>query len=113
MAHLAQINDEGVVVNVLVVPDSVTEETAQDFGSKFGDGRWVLTSYNANFRRAYAGIGSIYREDVDAFQPARPLRGWVFNDERWDWEPPVPMPADTGWWGWDEDGEAWERISDS
>jgi hypothetical protein len=113
MAHLAQINEENVVVKVLVVPESVSEETAQEFGSKFGEGRWVLTSYNGSFRRAYAGIGSVYRGELDAFQPARPFKGWVFNDTAWDWEAPVPMPTDTGWWGWNEDIEAWESLSDS
>lgn len=112
MAHLAQINKDFVVESVIVVPDSVTEENAQEFGSQFGDGRWLLTSYNGKFRRAYAGIGSIYRVDVDAFQPVRPYRGFVFNDELWDWESPVPMPASIGPWGWDEDSQSWLKSGE-
>ena len=112
MAHLANINDEGVVVNVLVVPDSVTEETAQEFGTTFGEGRWILSSYEGSFRRAYAGIGNVYREDFDAFQPSKPFKGWEFNDDTWSWEPPVPMPSDAGPWYWNEDTEAWKQLNE-
>jgi hypothetical protein len=112
MAHLAQINKDFVVENVIVVPDSVTEENAQTFGLQFGDGRWLLTSYNGTFRRSYAGIGSIYRSDVDAFQPVCPYRGFVFDDERWDWEAPVPMPASIGPWEWDEHNQSWSKCAE-
>ena len=110
MAHLAQINKDNVVINVIVVPDTVTEDNAQQYGSQIGEGLWVLTSYNENFRKRYAGIGSIYRRDVDAFQPNQYFKGWVFNDDLWDWEPPQPMPRDIGPWEWNQDNLRWEKL---
>lgn len=109
MKHLAQITADSIVANVIVVPDEVTEETAQEFGSRYGEGRWVLTSIDGEFRKSYAGIGSIYRAELDAFQPCIPAKGWVFSDKTWSWEPPVPMPASIGPWAWDEDNQAWRN----
>lgn len=113
MAYLAHINKDFVVVDVIVVPDTVTEQTAQTYGSDFGDGRWLLTSIDGSFRKEYAGIGSIYRVDFDAFQPPSPARGWVFNDDSWMWESPVPMPASLGPWDWDEDTQSWVTYSEA
>ena len=33
---------------------------------------WLQTSYNANFRGAYAGVGMIYNPTLDAFEFAPP-----------------------------------------
>jgi len=65
MAHFAQIKN-GIVEAVIVVnnetlgnlefPDS--EPVGQAFIASIGlDGTWKQTSYNANFRGKYAGIG--------------------------------------------------------
>jgi hypothetical protein len=121
MKYFAQVNENNKVANVIVIDDSVllneegieVEQLGSDFCSIFGEGRWIQTSVDAKFRKIYAGVGDSYRDDVDAFQPPQVYPSWTFNDDTWKWEPPVPMPADGGWWSWDEDGEEWERISDS
>ena len=65
MAHFALISD-GVVENVIVVSNSdcgggeypASEPIGQAFLASLGlDGEWKQTSYNANFRGCYAGIG--------------------------------------------------------
>lgn len=65
MAHFALISD-GVVENVVVVADSdcgggefpASEPIGQAFIASLGlSGEWKQTSYNANFRGIYAGIG--------------------------------------------------------
>jgi len=67
MAHFAEIVD-GVVVQVLVVPDT-QEHRGQDFlAVDLGlGGTWVQTSYNAKIRKNYAGIGMTYDATRDAF----------------------------------------------
>jgi hypothetical protein len=68
MAHFAKV-ENGTVLQVIVVnnetlgdlefPDS--EAVGQEFIAALGlDGTWKQTSYNANFRGKYAGIGDTW-----------------------------------------------------
>jgi len=68
MAHFAKINENNIVELVLVV-DNSEEHRGQEFlAEDLGlGGRWIQTSYNANFRGKYAGIGDIYDEENDVF----------------------------------------------
>jgi hypothetical protein len=76
MAHFAQLDENNVVLQVIVVNneelmDGTDESEAKGIEfcqSLFGaNTHWVQTSYNANFRGTYAGIGYTYRADIDAF----------------------------------------------
>lgn len=82
MAHFAKI-ENGVVSQVIVVsnedcggvefPDS--EPIGQAFINSLDglQGEWKQTSYNANFRGKYAGIGDTYDSELDEFvSPAAP-----------------------------------------
>lgn len=73
MAHFAQLDDNNVVTQVLVVPDN-QEHRGQDFlANDLGlGGTWVQTSYNARIRKNYAGIGFTYDAGRDAFIPPKP-----------------------------------------
>jgi hypothetical protein len=70
MAHFAKLEDnivrEVIVVNNEEVPD---EATGIAFcKSLFGeDTEWIQTSYNANFRGRFAGLGMIYDPELDEF----------------------------------------------
>ena len=68
MAHFAEIDNHNKVVRVLVV-DNSQEHRGQEFlADELGlGGRWIQTSYNANFRGKYAGIGDTYDEANDVF----------------------------------------------
>ena len=68
MAHFAEINKDNKVVRVLVV-DNSQEHRGQEFlADDLGlGGRWIQTSYNANFRGKYAPIGDTYDEVNDVF----------------------------------------------
>jgi hypothetical protein len=61
MAHFAEIDSNGIVLRVLVVDNSQEERgqefLAQDLGL---GGTWIQTSYNANIRGKFAGIGDIW-----------------------------------------------------
>ena len=76
MAHFAQIDENNIVVTVNVInnddcgggefPES--EPIGQTFIASLGiAGTWLQTSYHANFRGAYAGIGYTYDADLDEF----------------------------------------------
>jgi hypothetical protein len=86
MAHFAQLDENNVVVQVIVINNNElltqkivttdegfinvstveSEEKGMDFcKSLYGaDTNWVQTSYNGSFRGKYAGIGDTYENGV-------------------------------------------------
>jgi hypothetical protein len=75
MAHFAQVSD-GIVRSVIVVSNDdcgggnfpASEAVGQAFIASLGlAGVWKQTSYHANFRGVYAGIGFTYDADLDEF----------------------------------------------
>jgi hypothetical protein len=69
MAHFAQINDQNIVEQVIVIsnddcdnlPFPESEPVGQAFIASLGFvGTWLQTSYNANFRAIYAGPTDIF-----------------------------------------------------
>jgi hypothetical protein len=76
MAHFAKINESNLVEWVIVVSNDdcgggdfpESEPIGQEFIARCGlNGRWLQTSYHANFRALYAGIGYTYDPDLDEF----------------------------------------------
>lgn len=77
MAHFVQMNGN-TCGQVIVVNNEVLENKpfpeSEPIGiafckSLFGaDTEWIQTSYNANFRGAYAGSGMIYDPAIDEFK---------------------------------------------
>jgi hypothetical protein len=76
MAHFAQIDENNIVIQVIVVAneelllDGVENENKgiEFCKSLLGDDtRWVQTSYNATFRGKYAGSGDLYNSELDIF----------------------------------------------
>lgn len=118
MAHFAKIED-GVVVRVIVLsnddspdPFPESESKGQNFIKGLGlDGEWKQTSYNNNFRKRFASVGYTYDEARDAFIPPKPYDSWLLNEEKLDWEAPVPYPPRFGGqYKWDEETLSWEAI---
>lgn len=68
MAHFAEVDENNVVVRVLVVPDDQQSRGQDYLANDLGlGGHWIQTSYNANFRNVYAGIGYQYDPINDVF----------------------------------------------
>lgn len=121
MAHFAQLDSNNVVLDVLVVGnDKLTDEDGQEqeqlgitfLQNLFGaNTRWVQTSYNANFRHKYAGIGDTYDAARDAFIPPKPYPSWILNESTLEWEAPVPMPNDGRLYDWDEPSLSWVLVA--
>jgi hypothetical protein len=115
MAHFAQLNENNVVTQVIVVNDNdcllggVENETVGAMFCKllFGaDTRWKQTSYNAKIRKNYAGVGYTYHADIDAFIPPQPYPSWTL-DTNAQWQPPIAMPTDDKAYFWDETAISW------
>lgn len=108
MAHFAEIDENGIVKQVLVVPDQ-QEHRGQEFLAEDLNlgGVWVQTSYNGRIRKQYAGIGFKYDSSADVFIAPQPFLSWTL-DENYDWQPPVPKPDDGVVYFWNEDKLDWE-----
>jgi hypothetical protein len=81
MAHFAQLNNDNVVVQVIVIGNDdcgggdfpTSEAAGQSFIASLGlTGAWKQTSYNGNFRGKYAGIGDTYNAELDEFVTPTP-----------------------------------------
>lgn len=120
MAHFAQINENNAVLQVIVVNNSdILDENGAESEQKgiefcqslFPNTIWKQTSYNAKFRKNYAGIGYSYDPARDAFVPPKLFASWVLNEETCRWEPPTPRPQDGNLYEWDENSVSWVQVS--
>ena len=124
MAHFAKLDQDNAVLQVIVVnnndvnnlPFPESEPVGIAFcQSLFGaDTRWAQTSYNANFRYNYAGIGYTFDPTPapnGAFIPPKPYPSWLLDTNTFQWQPPVPYPTDGGTYTWDESTQSWVRVS--
>ena len=128
MAHFAEIDDNNIVIQVIVVANesAPTEEAGKEFIASLGlTGVWKQTSYNTRgnehseggipFRKNYAGIGYTYDEERDAFIPPKNklFPSFVLNEETCLWENLVPKPdgTETIGWTWNEDALSWQSFT--
>lgn len=119
MAHFAQLDENNVVTQVIVVANKDTADAngveKEHIGAAFCErllgGTWKQTSYNGNMRKRYAGIGFTYNADLDAFVPPKPYASWVLNNETADWDAPVAKPEDDKMYTWDEATLSWVEVT--
>ncbi len=117
MAHYAQIDDNNIVIQVIVIDNKDTadangvekEYIGAAFCERLFGGTWKQTSYNGNIRNNYAGIGYTYQADIDAFVPPQPYASWTL-DANAQWQAPVAMPTDGAMYSWDEATTSWIKI---
>ena len=127
MAHFAQLDENNVVTQVIVVGNSDTADVngveSENIGVAFcqsllgAETNWKQTSYNANMRGNYAGIGMKYMTGVatlgvgstDVFVPQQPHASWTISTTEARWEAPLTEPTLTdeqrvagSYYTWDE-----------
>ena len=118
MAHFAQLDENNVVTQVIVVANEELMEDGVESEAKgiafcqslFG-GNWKQTSYNSNIRKNYAGVGFTYQEDFDAFVPLQPYPSWTLNTDTARWDSPVAMPIDDKIYSWNEEQQQWIEVT--
>tara|TARA_B100000809_G_C14934049_1_gene457928 strand:- start:208 stop:582 length:375 start_codon:yes stop_codon:yes gene_type:complete len=120
MAYFAEIDDSNVVLRVLVLSDTDTqdengvevEEIGQEYFHNSLGGTWIQTSKSNAFRKNYAGIGHTYDEIRDAFIPPKPFPSWTLKEDTCLWEAPTARPDDGKFYSWNEDTTSWDLIND-
>ena len=109
MAHFAKIVD-GIVTEIVVV-DNAHEANGEAYLHSLGlDGKWVQTSYNANFGKKFAAIGDIFVASTGNFKPAQPFSSWTFSNADWSWKAPKDYPTDGKSYRWAEESIDWVEI---
>lgn len=110
MAHFAEIDENNIVTQVLVVPDEQEHRGQEFLADDLGlGGVWRQTSYNHKIRKQYAGIGFSYDEAADVFVAPQPFPSWTL-DENHDWQAPKPKPEDDVMYFWNEETLDWEAV---
>jgi hypothetical protein len=118
MAHFAQLDENNVVLQVIVVNNSdcldgnsnESEAVGVAFCQSLLGGNWKQTSYNGTMRKNYAGIGYQYDATRDAFIPPKPYSSWLLNEATCLWNAPVSYPTDDKKYQWDEPTTSWVEI---
>lgn len=115
MAHFAQIDENNIVTQVVVINNEDCQDEdgneSEAVGvafckSLFGeDTNWVQTSYNANFRKNYASIGGVWDPANDAFYEPKPYNSWSLDSD-FQWQPPEAHPPER----LDDNGEPLGRF---
>jgi hypothetical protein len=121
MSHFAQIDENNVVQQVLVI-----DQAEIDTGNWGDPASWIQTSYNTRggvyyipntstpdpdqskaFRKNYAGIG--YTWDGVGFAPPQPFPSWTKDGFTYLWEAPTQMPEPNNppTYLWDESTLSW------
>lgn len=120
MAYFAQVVD-GMVTQVVAVPDESADEGEAYMRSLGLPGRWIQTSYSTRhgdrsdggqpLRLNYAGAGFTYDEELDGFLEPQPFPSWQLEATSGAWSAPVPYPAGKeGRWEWSEELGGWAKV---
>jgi hypothetical protein len=111
MAHFAEIDENNIVSRVLVVDNSLEFRGADFLANDLAlGGTWIQTSFNANIRGTFAGVGFTYNEAEDIFITPQPYPSWTREGSFWI--SPVEYPSDGKMYSWNEDNQSWDLISD-
>jgi hypothetical protein len=110
MAHFAELDENNNVVRVLVTDNDLPNEGYDWLIENLG-GVWIQTSYNATFRKNFAGVGFTYDESLDAFVAPKPFNSWTLNKKTAQWKAPKAKPSDGFTYVWNEELVDWE-LSD-
>ena len=96
MAYAAKVNQDGIVEDVLKIPDEQAHRPTEYLNGLNLAGTWIQTSYNTKggvhlnggtpLRKNYAGPGYTYDSVRDAFIPAQCHEVAVLNEETCLWE---------------------------
>jgi hypothetical protein len=121
MGHFAKLDDKSLVIDVNVVnnetlnnlPFPESETVGVAFLTEWSGGytNWKQTSYNASFRKNYAGIGYTYDPILDAFIAPKPYPSWLLNTQTCQWQAPTPYPNDGNVYTWDETTQSWVEVT--
>ena len=121
MAHFAQLDENNIVTQVIVVSNDDIKDSEGNESELTGiafcksllgpNTIWKQTSYNNSIRKNYAGIGFTYDATRDAFIAPKPYNSWILNETTCRWEAPIAYPNDENMYAWNEETTSWVPIN--
>ena len=104
------------VKNVTAVDKDTVEESIDFLNTFFNklNGTWKYIDNTQEKHKACA-VNVNYNSNEDYFYSDKPLNSWIYNKDKYRWEPPVPYP-DGEWnnkndinnkYDWDENSLNW------
>ena len=113
MAHYAFLDENNFVTEVITGKDETELIDGLHPEIWYGNFRNQVckrTSYNANIRKHYAGIGYKYDESLDAFIPPKPYNSWLLDESTCLWQSPIPYPNNGNIYVWNEENQSWDEV---
>ena len=95
MAHYAFLDENNLVTNVIKgieETELIEGLSPEEWYGNFQGQRCIRTSINNRIRKNFAGKGTYYDEQRDAFIPIKPFNSWLLDEDTCLWYSPVPMP---------------------
>ena len=102
MAVYAQIDDNNIVLNIIVLEPEMAATGLWGDLSKLIDLDTVEIINSVS-------IGFIYHSDKNGFSAPQPYPSWTFNEATLIWSPPVPYPDDGKVYVWEEALQEWKQ----
>jgi hypothetical protein len=94
---------DGIVVNIAVFENTLPEESLPNLAVDYGVDSIVLATENAY-------MGSTYSDGI--FTAPHRFNGWIWNDDKKEWEPTTPYPTDGKTYEWDESLFIWVAVEE-
>jgi hypothetical protein len=111
MAHYAFLDENDIVTEVIVGIDEselIEGLSPETWYGNFRNQTCLRTSYNANIRGKFAGIGDSYSHEENIFIAPQPFASWVRVGSYW--KAPVPIPSHDKVYEWNEAELKWDEL---
>lgn len=105
MSWFAKLDKDNIVEQMTFT--NLQGEEGEDWCSKTFGGTWKETFENGRFRKRFAQVGFLYKNDTDEFIPIKPFPSWIWNTERSSWNAPIEPPQDGKKYKWIEETQTW------
>lgn len=105
MEHFAQLDENNVVLQVIIVSEDDIKDSSGNVNEEVGiffcrqlvndpNSKWKRTSFNHEFRGRFGNVGFTYDESLDVFIAPKPYPSWSFNSQTTDWTSPLGDPPE-------------------
>ena len=102
MTFRVAVVENNTVTNIVVAD---TEDAVQALPIMLPDAGDFLVETNET------GIAYIGGDLLSGkFRAPSPFASWVFNQELWKWESPVPYPDSEELFEWNEETQSWDQV---
>jgi hypothetical protein len=103
--YCVQIDENNTVTRVLVA-DS-TDWCKKSFG-----GNWILVEETQEINNPIPSEDGNweYLQESYSFRLKQPYESWIWNNENWFWDPPIPYPEDGKCYLWNEKFLEWVEF---